>query len=188
MRVILPTLLMAVLGGGLAVVASVQPTAAHDHVTAERGAAVQVADAHGDHGHDAMAVSVETARSRATAPTKRNGVAYKTQHNGTDAADRLVAGHTPVAQRVELHTHINDDGVMRMREVAAIEVPAGGKTLLEPGGLHIMLIGLNDALAAGQTFPLTLEFETAGTMTVDVTVGPPGATEPMSDGHHHHTH
>jgi periplasmic copper chaperone A len=57
-----------------------------------------------------------------------------------------------------------------MREVDAIDVPAGGKVKLEPGGLHIMLVGLKAPLAAGSSFPLTLKFEKAGELKVEVKV------------------
>lgn len=106
-------------------------------------------------------------------------------------ADRLVAASSPIADRVELHTHILDDGVMRMREVeGGIAVADGGVTVLEPGALHVMLLGLREPLRSGMRFPLSLNFERAGSVTVDVEVRPitAGAGGGGSDDHGHHDH
>ena len=73
---------------------------------------------------------------------------------------------------------------MRMRQVEAIEVAPGTPTVLEPGGLHIMLIGLTGPLVEGESFPLTLDFETAEDITVDVTIQSIMATE--HEGHQGH--
>ena len=75
---------------------------------------------------------------------------------------------------------------MRMRAVENIPVPANGQTALEPGGYHIMLIGLKQALKEGGSFPLTLTFEKAGSVTVQVPVQKAGA--PAASGSHDHKH
>jgi hypothetical protein len=98
-----------------------------------------------------------------------------TIENTTATVDRLVSATSPAARVVELHTHIMDGGVMRMRPVTAIEVNPGEPAVLRPGGLHVMLIDLTGALQAGQTIPLTLRFEKAGEVTVQVPVRPAGA-------------
>jgi hypothetical protein len=108
-----------------------------------------------------------------------NGGAYMTISTSGEAADRLIQAASPVAATVELHTHILDGDVMRMRPVTAIEVNVGEPATLRPGGLHVMLIGLKAPLKAGERFPLTLTFANAGTVTVDVMVEPAGAA-----GHH----
>ena len=78
---------------------------------------------------------------------------------------------TDVATRTELHTHLIDaDGVARMRQVQAVDVPADGSVSLQPGGLHIMLIDLKQPLRADQSFPLTLRFEKAGVTQVSVPI------------------
>jgi len=86
------------------------------------------------------------------------------------SADRLIAASAPVSKTVELHTMQMDGDVMRMREVAAIDLPAGRTVELKPGGLHVMFIGLNQPLQDGATFPLTLRFEKAGEVKVDMKV------------------
>ncbi len=97
--------------------------------------------------------------------------------------DRLVSATSPAAGRLELHTHVRDGDVMRMRPVADIPVPANGEVTLQPGGLHLMLIGLTQPMNAGQSIPVTLRFERAGEVTVQLAVQAAGARQP---GHHRH--
>lgn len=106
------------------------------------------------------------------------GGAFMQIENGGAAPDRLVAVSSPVARAVELHTTVRDGDVMRMRPVTAIEVPAHGAVQLQPGGLHVMLIGLNKALAQGEQVPLTLTFERAGQIAVSLPIQAAGAAAP----------
>ncbi len=120
--------------------------------------------------------------SRATAGAGRVGAVYLTLANHGSETDRLVAATTPVADRVELHTHLHENGVMRMRQVQAVEIAPGEPTLLQPGGLHIMLFDLKDRLQEGDSHPITLIFEQAGSLTVDFLVGAAGATTAPRNG------
>lgn len=129
-------------------------------------------------------LKIENPWARATAASARNGGAFLAISNTGAQADKLVNASSTVAARTELHTTIDDNGVMKMRHVPAIEVPAGGMAMLKPGGFHVMLMDLKAPLTEGQTFPLTLTFERAGNVTVDVTVGKPGAMGGMG-GHGH---
>jgi hypothetical protein len=104
-----------------------------------------------------------------------NGTAYMTLRNSGAQPDRLVAASTPIARTVELHTHIRDGEVTRMRPVADIPLPAGRTVHLRPGGLHVMLIGLTEPLRQGATVPLTLRFERAGEVTVQLEIQAAGA-------------
>lgn len=113
--------------------------------------------------------------SRAVGKMAHSAVTYMTLENTGDASDRLLSASAPVAGKVELHTHIADGTVMRMRAVQAIDVGPHAKVRLQPGGLHVMLIDLKGPLAAGSSFPLTLKFEKAGEITVDVAVKGAGA-------------
>lgn len=105
-----------------------------------------------------------------TAASAKAGGAYITLMSH-GAVDRLVSAASPIAKRVEIHTHIKDGDVMRMREVDG-PLPLGPESPIKmgPGGIHVMLMGLNEPLRVGATFPVTLTFESAGEMTVDVAV------------------
>ena len=112
--------------------------------------------------------------ARATAPRMMAGAVFLTLNNRGDTDDRLVSAASPASEIVELHTHLMDGGIVRMRQVEAIAVPAGGTTVLKPGGLHVMLIGLNGQLMVGKSFPLTLTFERTGSVEVTVVIKPIG--------------
>ncbi len=104
---------------------------------------------------------------------------------GAAAPDRLLSVSADVAATVELHTMTMDGDVMRMRQVSAIDVPAGKTVELKPGGLHIMLIGLKAPLVNGSSFPLKLRFEKSGEVIVDMKVmSRPAAADPHT-GHKH---
>ena len=111
--------------------------------------------------------------ARATPGQAQNGVAYLTIISPT--ADRLTAASSPVAKKAELHTMSMEGGVMRMRPLTAIDIPAGQTVTLSPGGTHIMLLGLTQPLREGQSFPLTLSFDHAGPRQVTVVIEKAGA-------------
>ena len=117
---------------------------------------------------------VSDAWARASPGAVKNGAAFMTIMNH-GAADRLISAAAPVSAKTELHNHINDNGVMRMRKVPAIDIPAGETVTLKPGGLHVMFMGLKAPLQEGGSFPLALTFEKAGTVTVQVPVKKAGA-------------
>jgi len=119
-------------------------------------------------------LTIGHAWARATVGTSRPGGAYFTITNKGAEADRLTGAESPVARRVELHRSGMEGGVMRMTRIKAIEVPAGGKVALAPGGYHLMLLGLKRPLATGSKVPLTLVFEKAGPVAVEVAVEPLG--------------
>ncbi len=127
-------------------------------------------------------LEVSNAWARATPGKSAIGAAYVTIHSPT--ADKLVAASTPVAKKAELHTMSMSGMVMKMRPVASIDIPAGQAVTLQPGGYHIMLVGLAKPLKTGQTFPLTLTFEKAGSRTVNVAVETIGAMGPTPAPHH----
>jgi copper(I)-binding protein len=94
------------------------------------------------------------------------------------AADRLLGAEASVSKAVELHTHIKDGDVYRMRAVEAIAVPAHGTVQLKPGGDHIMFIGLSEPLKEGAKVAVTLKFEKAGAVKVEMPVLGVGAMGP----------
>jgi hypothetical protein len=121
-------------------------------------------------------LEVDHAWARATPGKADNGAAYVTITSPT--ADRLVSASTPVAKKAELHTMSMQGMVMKMRPISGVDIPAGQPVSLKPGGEHIMLMGLNEQLREGRSFPLTLDFEKAGPRTVTVTVEKAGANGP----------
>ncbi|MDO8420519.1 MAG: copper chaperone PCu(A)C [Rubrivivax sp.] len=128
------------------------------------------------------APKVEGAWARPTVAGQAGGGGFLKITSPT--ADRLIAASAPVSKTVELHTMQMEGDVMRMREVPAIEIPAGRTVELKPGGLHVMFIGLTQTLNVGATFPLTLRFEKAGEVKVDVKVMT-SATMPATTDHKH---
>lgn len=122
-------------------------------------------------------IRVENAWSRA-ALQGGTGVVYLTIVD-SGVADRLTAIASPVAARAELHQSFSENGVAKMRGVAALPVAQGKALRLTPNGYHIMLLDLNKPLAGGDAFPITLTFEKAGQVTATVTVLKPGRSMPM---------
>jgi len=121
--------------------------------------------------------------SRATPGPIRTGAVYMTVTTDGTTPDRLIGAETPRAARAELHAHLMDGDVMRMRQVTAVEIHPGEPAVFKPGGLHLMLVGLTAPLREKERFPLTLIFEKAGRIDVEVVVQSPGA---RSDGHQNH--
>lgn len=125
---------------------------------------------------DPTGIRVEHAWSRAM-PAGATGVVYLTVTN-QGVPDVLTGVASPVAASAGLHETIDDHGVMKMRPVASLPVAPGKPITLAPGGYHIMLTGLKQALVAGTSFPLTLSFAKAGAVAVTATVQGPGAGMP----------
>ena len=121
-------------------------------------------------------LEVSNAWARATPAKAENGVAFLTIRTSTP--DRLVSASSAVAKKAELHTMEMAGMVMKMRPIASLDIPAGQPVTLKPGGDHVMLLGRNGPLREGQSFPLTLTFEKAGTRDVTVVVEKPGASGP----------
>jgi periplasmic copper chaperone A len=140
-----------------------------------------------DHAHHQMTArpAVTQVWSRAMPPTAPTGAVYFTLQNPGDEPDRLIGVNTPRAKKAELHTHVHEGEMMRMRQIDSIEVPAGGRVELKPGSSHVMLFQLSEPLVAGERFPLTLKFEHAGEVTVDVSIRDQ-APEPSGQQHMHH--
>jgi copper(I)-binding protein len=132
-------------------------------------------------------VHITDARARAVPKVAPASAAFMTLHNKDSVDHVIVAAESPVAKAVELHTHTNDGGVMRMRQIDSIKVPAGGMTMLKPGGLHIMLIGLNQAMNEGDSVSLTLVFADGSRVALDVPVMAIAKHGGMS-GHMHMQH
>lgn len=130
--------------------------------------------------HDYMQGDIHIMKpwSRPLPAVSTNGAAYMTLMNKGGTPDKLLSASTPAAKKAEIHNHIMDGGMMKMRRVAAVEIVPGKAAVFEPGGLHVMLMGLTEPLVDGKSFPLTLNFERAGTVEVKVMI-----FEPEESGH-----
>jgi len=128
---------------------------------------------------DEAAIHVDHVWSRAAMAGHEGAVFLTITDTGTQ--DTLTGITTPVATKADLHETINDHGVMKMRPVATLTVEPGKPVTLAPGGYHIMLMGLKQALKQGDSFPVTLSFAKAGQVTATATVEKAGATMPSMD-------
>ncbi|MCC8431252.1 copper chaperone PCu(A)C [Reyranella aquatilis] len=119
--------------------------------------------------------------TRATAPTARSGGGFMTITNKGTTADRLVSARSTVSDKVEIHEMQMDGSVMRMRELAkGLDIPPGATVMLKPGSYHIMFMELKAPLAKDAKVPVTLVFEKAGSIDVQLDVQAMGA---MPHGH-----
>ncbi|MEO1779505.1 MAG: copper chaperone PCu(A)C [Pseudomonadota bacterium] len=126
--------------------------------------------------------------ARAVSPSAKSGAAFMTLHNTGTTDDRLVAAATDVAQRVELHEHVEvSDGVMQMTEIeGGIPLPAGEMHEMVRGGDHVMLMGLTGPLEQGEEIMVTLVFEHAGEVVVTIPVD--NERKPKASAHGGHDH
>jgi len=124
--------------------------------------------------------------ARTSTPSSKSGAIFLDVVN-SGGPDRLIAASTPVAKTTMLHSHREDaDGVMRMIHIEdGWEVPADGVLMLERGGKHVMLMGLTEPLEQGDTVPLTLTFEQAGDVIVDVVIDHKRKPGGSHSGHSH---
>lgn len=129
-------------------------------------------------------VTVENPYARAVPPGQMNSASFMVLSN-TDLKDiALVKGSSSVAKAVELHNHINEDGVMKMRQVQQINIPASGNVNLQPGGYHVMLIGLNQDLMEGKEIDLKLDFSDGSSQ--ELTIPVKKIMSGMKNHKHHH--
>jgi copper(I)-binding protein len=130
----------------------------------------------------AESVAVEGAYARAVPPGQPNSAVFMVLRNAGDQDLALVSAESPASDVVELHTHTMDEGMMKMRKVEQIDLPAGETVTLEPGGLHVMLIGLKEQLVPGAEVTVTLGFSdgTSAELTAPVREIKPA----MADHHH----
>ena len=106
----------------------------------------------------AGAVSVSDAYVRAMPPGQANSTAFMTLSNGSATHHTLVGAKTSAAKMAQLHTHMEMEGMMKMRKIEKIDIQPHGEAVLKPGGLHVMLMGLKSELKAGDSVSITLVF------------------------------
>ena len=120
-------------------------------------------------------MQIEKPWTRATAPGAKVAGGYMMIRNAGAAGDKLVSASSPAAARVELHAHVNDNGVMKMREVPGYDVPAKGIFELKPGGAHLMFMDIKQPFKEGENVPVKLKFEKAGEVNAEFRVGGMGS-------------
>ncbi len=159
------TLAAALLGAALATPAAAQSMAGHAAPAMPAGPVVTLGE-----------LSLAGPFTRATLPAAKSGGGYVAITNNGAVADRLVSAASDAAAMVQLHEMKMEGDQMKMTEKAGgIEIPAGETVLLAPGGLHIMFMGLKAPFVEGASVPVTLTFERAGTIDIDLAVMAVGA-------------
>lgn len=136
------------------------------------------------HDYRVGALQIVHPWSREMPPVAPTAAAYFVVHNLGADADRLLAVQTPVAAKAELHEHLHVDGLMKMQQVPSVEIPPGAAVQFAPMAYHVMLFGLQRQLQAGEHFPLTLRFDKAGEIQVEVVVQQ-GTPEQQPAAHQH---
>ena len=154
-----------ILPGALAFLLLASPLAAQSHGVVAAGS-----------------LEISGAFSRATLPNAPVGAGYLTITNKGSADDKLVSASSPVAGVTQIHEVKMEGDVMKMNQAeGGLLIPAGQSVTLAPGGLHIMFMELRQPLAEGSMVPVTLTFTGAGTVEVELAIGPINADAPPHD-------
>ena len=130
-------------------------------------------------------VTVDEPYVRLAPPNAPATGAFMVIKNAGDKDVKVVKADNPASKVTELHTHLNENGVMKMRPVAAIDVKSKGEAVLKPGGLHVMMINLNAPMKEGDVVPITLTFDDGSSKQVDAKVVRPMAAGMPAMDHKH---
>ncbi len=129
------------------------------------------------------ALKIDQLWARPTVAGQSAGGGFLSVQNSGSKPDRLLGGSSPAAAAVEVHEMRMEGDVMRMREIKALELPAGKRVTLAPGGFHLMLVGLKAPLKLGDKVPVKLRFEAAG--DIDVLLQVANTPVPGAETHKH---
>jgi copper(I)-binding protein len=135
---------------------------------------------------DSVTIAVVDPYVRFAPAGTRTTAAYFKLLNRGEKNLRLMSVRSPAARQVELHTHLHEDGMMKMRQVKDIAIPASGEATLTPGGLHVMLIDLVVTLKDGESIPATLHFDDNSSLQVTMPVRSAKPDDARAGGHSHH--
>ncbi len=161
-----------------ALVAPALPVFAH-------GTATPAAASHGGPAVTLGALEITGGFTRATLPNAPVGGGFLTITNTGAEADRLVSASAAIAKETQIHEMAMEGDVMKMRQLKdGVELPAGESVTLEPGGMHLMFMGLNGAIKQADMVPVTLTFEKAGTITPELPAAGTAADAPAEGAHH----
>ncbi|MBO1520097.1 copper chaperone PCu(A)C [Oceanisphaera pacifica] len=138
--------------------------------------------------HDYHAADLDIAHpwARPLPPVATVGVTYFTVSNQSDTDDVLLSAESPVSETVEIHTHVKEGDMMKMRKLDELAIPAHKEVILAPGGHHLMLMNLKEVPTEGERFPVTLHFKEAGSVEVEVAVETPSASRQHNAAEHSH--
>jgi copper(I)-binding protein len=137
---------------------------------------------------DKKTIEVEEPWARATTPGTTLAAGYMLIRNSAEDRDRLLSVSSPRARKVETHVTLKDGNIMRMREVPGYEVPGRGRVELKPGGAHMMFIDIKQPFKAGEKIPVTLRFEKAGEVKVELEVRAAGTAAGTGGASEHKGH
>ena len=129
------------------------------------------------------ALRIEAPYVRLAPPNAQATGAFMRIHNSHPVDRALIRADSPVARSVELHNHVNEQGMMKMVAVEKISVPARGQAELKPGSYHIMLIDMKAPLKEGEAVPITLTFDDGSSQRIDAPVRKPHDGAPAAHGH-----
>ena len=141
------------------------------------------------HAHQYKAGELEIGHpwSQELPPNAPTVAAYFVLHNTGKSADRLLSVESPIAAKAELHEHVKQDDLMKMQPVPVVDIAPGATVTFAPMAYHVMFLELKDRslLSDGKRFPMTLHFEKAGDITVDVAVQKkaPDGSKPSMHAH-----
>jgi copper(I)-binding protein len=133
-------------------------------------------------------ITVENAYVREVPPNMPNSAAFMLLYNSSDKEVALVSAESDVANIVEIHEHVHENGMMKMRQVPKIAIAPKAQTVLQPGGYHVMLIGLKQPLKAGQMVALTLKFSNDQIVSIEAPVQKIMMKHMQHQPKHHHGH
>lgn len=122
---------------------------------------------------------------RAMPPSVPNTAAYFTLMNH-GAERKLIGVETVIAKEAQLHTLIEENGVIKMRQLPALTIPAHGTLELAPSGDHIMILGLERPLKVDEVIDLTLKFDDGKEQVISIKVSKQDMVQPQDEMEHHH--
>lgn len=131
----------------------------------------------------ADSVTVIDPYARAVPKGQPNSAAFMVLKNNSSEDRAVVSAHSNVSKVVELHTHKKEGGMMRMRQIDKIVIKANSETVLKPGGLHIMFIGLKQSFTAGEKVNLQLEFDNGEKVKVTAPIKMVAGMQMMKNKH-----
>lgn len=115
-------------------------------------------------------VTVVNPSVRLMPPNAKVSAAFMTLRNDGPKPIKIIGASNPASQTTEIHTHLNEGGLLKMRQIPGLEISPGESVTLQPGGLHLMLIGLKTPLREGETIPITLNLADGRQLTIDARV------------------